>query len=289
MKEQFHIDLITVSLFVAGLLTGVWTQKTRPIPPPPAPVLGEFGTLGSPGIRAGGYAPGMGGFAIERFSPGHPAAIVTMNRNMAELEPKIREFQGAVDSIEREFREKLDKLLTPEQREKLASIEAEEAPETAEAGPPPPPPLALEGPGATPPPPFPPADGNRRFFVRFHAPFPIGGWLIMSMIIYQPSLEHLTRELKLDPAKQAAVKQLMVERRSDLRSSTTVRPRRSASKVPCLEPREGLQHSRFKAELAPSRFAPARGGRWQGIPRGRRNWGWATGTLRVRLKVEVGE
>jgi hypothetical protein len=216
MKEQFHIVLITVSLFVAGLLMGVWTQKTRPIPPPPAPVLGEFGNLSSPEIREGGYAPGMGGFAVERFSPGHPAAIVTMNRNIAELEPKIREFQGAVDSIEKEFREKLDKLLTPEQRKKLASIEAEEAPETAEAGAAPPPPFAFEGRGATPPLPFPPGDGNPRFLARFRTPFPVGGWLIMSMIVYQPSLEHLTSELKLDPAEQAAVKQLMVERRTDL-------------------------------------------------------------------------
>jgi len=38
----------------------------------------------------------------------------------------------------------------------------------------------------------------------------------MSMIVYQPSLEHLTSELKLDPAEQAAIKQLMVERRTDL-------------------------------------------------------------------------
>jgi hypothetical protein len=216
MKEQFHIVLITVSLFVAGLLMGVWTQKTRPIPPPPAPLLGEFGTISSPGISAGGYAPGMGGFAIERFSPGHPAALVTMNRNIAELEPRIREFQATVDSIEKEFRGKLDKLLTAEQRKRLASIEAEEAPETAEVGPPPPPPLAFEGPGATPPPPLPPGDGNRRFFVRLHTPFPVGGWLIMSMIVYQASLEHLISELKLDPAEQAAVKQLMVERRTDL-------------------------------------------------------------------------
>jgi hypothetical protein len=51
---------------------------------------------------------------------------------------------------------------------------------------------------------------------RFRTPFPVGGWLIMSMIVYQPSLEHLTSELKLDPAEQAAVKQLMVERRTDL-------------------------------------------------------------------------
>jgi hypothetical protein len=39
---------------------------------------------------------------------------------------------------------------------------------------------------------------------------------MMSMIIYQPSLDHLTSELKLDAAQQAAVKQLMVERRTAL-------------------------------------------------------------------------
>jgi hypothetical protein len=217
MKEQFHIVLITVGLFVSGLMMGIWTQKTRPIPPPPAPVLGEFGSLSSPqtmagdyppaiGGTVGAYAPGIGEFAVERFSPGYPAAMVTVNRNIAELEPKIREFQGAVDSIEKEFRGKLDKLLTPEQQKTLASIEAEEAPETAGQGPLPPPPLQMEGHAAE----------GQHFMVGFHAPFPFGGWLMMSMIIYQPSLDHLASKLKLDPAQQDAVKQLMVERRANL-------------------------------------------------------------------------
>ena len=39
---------------------------------------------------------------------------------------------------------------------------------------------------------------------------------MMSMIVYQPSLDHLTNELKLDPGQQAAVKQLMLKRRGDL-------------------------------------------------------------------------
>ena len=131
-----------------GIANGSLDPKDAADTPPPAPVLGEFGNLSSPEISAGRHAPLMGGFAVERFSPGHPAAIVTMNRNIAELEPKIREFQGAVDSIEKEFREKLDKLLTPEQRKKLASIEAAEAPQTAEADAAPPPPFAFEGRGA---------------------------------------------------------------------------------------------------------------------------------------------
>jgi hypothetical protein len=39
---------------------------------------------------------------------------------------------------------------------------------------------------------------------------------MMSMIIYQPSLGYLTSELKLDASQQAAVKDLMVERRTEL-------------------------------------------------------------------------
>jgi hypothetical protein len=210
MKEQFHIVLITVGLFAAGLLAGVWTQRTRPIPPPPAPVLGEFQSLAPPGFPGGGFAgsAGVSGpeFGGVRFSPGHPAAVAAMNAKIADLEPKIREFQEAVDSIEKELRGKLDRLLTPEQRKKLASIDAEEAPETAGAGPPPPPSIQIEGHGAE----------RQHFMVGFHTPFPVGGWLMMSMIIYQPSLDHLTSALKLDAAQQAAVKALMVERRTEL-------------------------------------------------------------------------
>src|SRR5262245_14614947 len=71
MKEQFPIVLITVGLFVAGLLMGIWTQRTRPISAPPAPVLGEFGPP----------APGRGGLALGRFSPGHPGALGTLNKH----------------------------------------------------------------------------------------------------------------------------------------------------------------------------------------------------------------
>jgi hypothetical protein len=216
MREHFHIVLITVGLFVAGLLMGIWTQRTRPIPPPPAPVLGEFGPLPAPGIRPDQYAPGMGGFAIGRFAPGHPAAMVTMSKNLAELEPKISEFRGAVDTIEKTFREKLDKVLTPEQRKRLASMGAEQAPQTAGPGPLPVPQLEIEGQGVVPAPPAPQGAESQRFVVGFHAPFPIGGWLMMSMIIYQPSLGRLTSELKLDSSQQAAVKELMVERRTNL-------------------------------------------------------------------------
>jgi hypothetical protein len=150
----------------------------------------------------------MGGFAIQRFSSEHPATIVTMDRSISETEPKIKEFQAAVDSIEKEFRQRLDKVLTPEQQKNLASIEAEEAPQTTDAGfMPPPPPLPMEEHGRE----------GQPFMIGFRAaPFPFGGWRMMSMIIYQPSLDHLASQLKLDPAQQAVVKQLMLDRRTNL-------------------------------------------------------------------------
>ena len=211
MKEQFHIVLITVGLFVAGLLMGIWTQKTKPIPPPPAPVFGEFGLGQTRAMVTRGFGPAEGGFAIGRFSPGHAATIVTMNRNTAELEPKIRAFQSAVNGIEKDFREKLDKVLTPEEQKELSAIEAEEAPVTVGVGPLPPPDAEVEGQA-----PLPGAEPGPQVAVGVHPPFPIGGWLMMSMIVYQPSLEHLTGELKLDAKQQAAVKDLMVERRTKL-------------------------------------------------------------------------
>ncbi len=201
MKEQLHIVLITVGLFAGGLLTGIWTQKTRPLPPPPAEVLGEFGPFAPRAMRTGSGGASFGPVAIARFAPGHAGAVVGVARDIAQLEPRIEQFQGALDSIEQRFRAKVGKLLRPEQQQKLAALES--AP-------------ATRLPDDFPPPPLPPPDADAKYFVRFRAPFPPGGWLMMSMIIYQPALEHLTRELTLDPAQRSALQQLMVERRTEL-------------------------------------------------------------------------
>ncbi|HEY2107582.1 MAG TPA: hypothetical protein VGH29_17410 [Candidatus Binataceae bacterium] len=140
-----------------------------------------------------------------------------MSTRLAELEPKIREFQGAVDSIESDFLTQLDKLLTGEQRKKLASMRAAEGPETQAAGPLPAPPFQFGEQGFIPPPPPPmQAPNGQPLVLTVHTPFPAGGWLMMSMIIYQPSFDHLVAELKLDPSQQTAVKQLMLERRTRL-------------------------------------------------------------------------
>lgn len=217
MKEQLHIVLITVGIFVAGLIAGIWTQRTRPIPAPPTQVLGEFRTVAPPGATLNRFPPGAGPirFGIERFSSRHPAAMVTMRRNIAALEPKIKKFQSAINSIENNFRGKLDKVLNPVQRKELVSIEAKQAPQTFGYAVFPQPKILIRRQGM-PDFPYGPGGNGPHFFVTTRAPFPLGGWLLMSMVIYQPSLEHLTGELKLNPAQKAEVKNLMVDRRTKL-------------------------------------------------------------------------
>lgn len=199
MKEQFQIVLITIGLFVAGLLMGIWTQKTKPVPSPPTPVFGEFGAF---------QPPAGPGAAIGRFSPRHAAAIIEMNRNIAELEPKIKEFQASLDAIEKEFRGKLGTVLNAEQQKQLTALEAEETPITVPGGPLPFPAPEMRA--------EPSAPGVQGQVLGFRPPIPVGGWLMMSMILYQPSLQHLSGALKLDAKQQAAVKNLMAERRTAL-------------------------------------------------------------------------
>ena len=42
MRGNVLVVLATVTLFVAGLFVGVWTQRSRPVPPPPVGPMGEF-------------------------------------------------------------------------------------------------------------------------------------------------------------------------------------------------------------------------------------------------------
>jgi hypothetical protein len=146
-----------------------------------------------------------------RSAPEHAAVISAMNAKIAELQPKIEEFQASVDAMEQGFLKDLNGLLTAKQQQKLASLRSQQGGEGMMFGPPipgPPPRFALFGP----PPPFGMAVGGH----HHPPPFPVGGWLLMSMIIYQPALDRLSAELDLDPSQQFAVRQLMVERRNKL-------------------------------------------------------------------------
>ncbi len=188
MKEQIKVVAATVVVFVSGLLIGVWTQRSRAVPPP-IPLMSEFKGGFAPGgpVTVVAPPPGEGGFFVSTRRPLIPPTVPyamspeVARQAMAIMMPKFRAFQDKVASIEDQFRASLQKILRPDQQKNLASL-SESA--MSPAGP---------FPGCIEPGPF-----------------------FTTMVIYRPLLESLTAQLELDANQQAQVKQLLIERRNRL-------------------------------------------------------------------------
>ncbi|MGC1337400.1 MAG: hypothetical protein WA836_04685, partial [Candidatus Binataceae bacterium] len=122
MSDRLQTIIITVLLFVSGLLIGVWTQRSRPFPPPPIPLMGEF-----EGPRVLGEYPHHHSHRFEReefFGKGRMSPE-EMRARLAELQPRIKAFQANLANIESDFRKGFDAILTPAQKTKLDQITAE--------------------------------------------------------------------------------------------------------------------------------------------------------------------
>ncbi len=199
MKDQAKVAFATALVFTAGLLIGVWTQRSRPIPPPPIPVMGEFGVRTEGGFEApfGSQQmtimrPGTPGESAPRFTGPRvlapPPMIIARNVSPDQVReafetmmPKIKAFKEKVDSIEDQFRESLQKILRPDQRQKLRRFQQERPGQVG----------------------------------AFHGCIEPGPFFT-TMIIYRPVLENLTAQLNLDAIQQEQLKQLLIDRRSRL-------------------------------------------------------------------------
>ena len=183
MRGNVLIVLATVALFVAGLFVGVWTQRTRPVPPPPIGVMGEFqtqhpGYAPAPAVHRQpwfvGGATGPGGHA--------PVSPQEIRKQMAILMPQIADFQQKVDAIEQQFRISFNTILSADQKQKLDTITKRLASF--------PDPLPGCAPGMGP--------------------------IFVSMVIYRPTFEHLSEDLTLDDKQQHQLMDLLTQRRNKL-------------------------------------------------------------------------
>ena len=110
MKDNIQVVIITLVLFLAGLLTGVWTQKTKATPPPFLPFMGEFNhdLLGE---RHGSM----------------PLQPPWENRQMPaedeQQKTQIEAFEQKLATIKSESRSKMEAILTPEQKVKFADFQ----------------------------------------------------------------------------------------------------------------------------------------------------------------------
>jgi|GEM_PF-5735152 len=214
MKDNIYTIIITLVIFLIGLCTGIWTQTIRPLPPPNAPFMGEFGSHDFMGI--------------------HHEKMDEMHKAMAEAAPEIQAFENKINDIVNEYREKIKAVLTkdqlplldqflPESSDIVTSTEhgqmsgsttarvsrdgsitltttsTEPNTMTGSTGMPPQITVLARGGAFSPPPPF--IAGPIRF---------------VGMIIYKPTLEAMTTVLKLDEKQKAKIETLLRERREKI-------------------------------------------------------------------------
>ncbi|HKD65911.1 MAG TPA: hypothetical protein VKB84_03655 [Candidatus Binataceae bacterium] len=177
MNERLQVVAITVVVFLLGLGTGIWTQRMRPMPPPPIALMGEFR---APGRMGFGPPPPPAWMAA--FLHGPPPGPEEMRTRIEALEPQIAEFRRSVEVIESGFRKQLNAELTPQQQRKLDNVETTMPP---------------------PPPPLPGCAGE-------------AGNLFVPMVIYRPALDRLTELLRLNSQQHEQLKSLLIDRRERL-------------------------------------------------------------------------
>jgi hypothetical protein len=112
MKERLQIVVATMAVFLCGLLVGVWTQRTPPIPPPPMRVMGEFRR------PYGEMFPSWLGEGSGE-TPMNPAE---MQSKIAALRPQFEAFHDKVRTIERTFRSQFEQILKPDQKAHLLDL-----------------------------------------------------------------------------------------------------------------------------------------------------------------------
>lgn len=191
MKQRIIVAVLTVLIFGAGFAGGLWTESHRPLPPPPAALLGEFTTArtsdkNTPAAetKAAPNAP----------KPYNRAQLVA---DIEKLRPQIDAYRARLDEIDREFDATFVQLLTAEQRQiydaKLVRDQKQRADHDSKT--------AASGP-------LPPLSEEEIARLR-QRPFENAFW----KIAISGRLEGTTKEFKLDPQQVVAVRQLLIARR----------------------------------------------------------------------------
>lgn len=176
MSDRLQTIIITVVLFASGLLAGVWTQRTRPFPPPPIPLMGEFAGPRMLGEFPHHHFHHFGREGAERVSPDD------MRRELAALDPQIKAFQANLANIESDFRRQFAAILTPAQKTKLDEMIAR----------------------------------HERHFSKGLMPGCAGelGTPLVPIVIYRPLLDRMTERLALTSQQHDQLETLLVERRT---------------------------------------------------------------------------
>jgi hypothetical protein len=98
MKQNIGVVLVTIAIFLGGLVTGIWTQRTR-VAAAPFPLLHEFGDPHFPGHGQGGERP----------------------RPSAETEQAIAAYEAKVAVLREKYHARIAAVLDETQRAAFAA------------------------------------------------------------------------------------------------------------------------------------------------------------------------
>lgn len=195
MKQRFLTVVLTLALLGAGFGTGIWTERHRPLPPPPIAFMGEMGKGGP--VAAGAPAAGQ----VDR------AELVA---EITRIRPQIDHFRQQLDGIESGFEHDLQGLLTPAQRTAYATLKTR--PGAAHEGPVMGPVSKVTGTAR-------PLSAEQIAQLQQRPVFHVVDMVVVSM-----RLDWLVQELNLDVAQRARVQALLQERRGKFLALTDSAP-----------------------------------------------------------------
>jgi hypothetical protein len=190
MKQRAIVALLTVLIFGAGFGAGLWSERHRPLPPPPAPLMGEF-TSAQPADKNVQAAEKK---AIQATAP-KPYNRAQLVADIEKLRPQIDAYRAQLETLDRDFDAAFTQVLNPEQRQILDARRVRDQKRRAD----------FESKALATPMPL-TEDEILRLRQR---PFEIAFWKVS----ITGWLEQTTKDFKLDAAQQAAVRTLLLTRR----------------------------------------------------------------------------
>jgi hypothetical protein len=110
MKNPLLIVVGTAGVFSAGLGTGIWVERTKPVPAPPIGLMGELSDVP------------RGNIAHRPSTVSQPERLPQLQAELDGLKTEIETFRKQLDPIKTEFNQGLNAILTAEQRDRLVAM-----------------------------------------------------------------------------------------------------------------------------------------------------------------------